>query len=69
MFIFFFYFFFRNFLFPCKSGNYYHLLKTFTNSLEPDEDQQNVGPDLDPNALTLLYCSWKIFLKVDFEKS
>ena len=27
-----------------------HLLITFTNSLNPD---QNVGPDLDPNGLTL----------------
>ena len=26
---------------------------TFANSLEPDHDRQNVGPDLDPNSLTL----------------
>ena len=25
----------------------------FANSLDPDQDQQNVGPDLDPNCLTL----------------
>ena len=25
----------------------------FANSLNPDEDQQNVGLDLDPNCLTL----------------
>ena len=23
--------------------------KTFANSLDPDQDRQNVGPDLDPN--------------------
>ena len=30
-----------------------HLLITFPYSLDPDQDQQNVGPDLDPNRLTL----------------
>ena len=25
----------------------------FANSLDPDQDQHNVGPDLDPNHLTL----------------
>ena len=29
------------------------LLIIFTNSLDPDQAQQNVGPDLDPNGLTL----------------
>ena len=29
------------------------LLITFVNSLDPDQDRQNVGPDLDPNRLTL----------------
>ena len=29
------------------------LLITFANSLDPDQDGQNVGPDLDPNCLTL----------------
>ena len=28
------------------------LLMTFANSLKPDQAQQNVGPDLDPNCLT-----------------
>ena len=28
-------------------------LTTFANSLDPDQDQRNVGPDLDPNCLTL----------------
>ena len=34
----------------------------FANSLDPDQAQQNVGPDLDPNCLTL------VFLK-EFSKS
>ena len=29
------------------------LLITFANSLDPDQGQQNVGPDPDPNHLTL----------------
>ena len=29
------------------------LLITFANSLDPDKARQNVGPDLDPNSLTL----------------
>ena len=29
------------------------LLIIFANSLDPDQAQQNVGPDLDPNYLTL----------------
>ena len=28
------------------------LLKTFANSLDPDQARQNAGPDLDPNCLT-----------------
>ena len=28
-------------------------LITFANSLDPDQDRQNVGPDLDLNCLTL----------------
>ena len=39
------------------------LLITFTNSLNPDQDRQNVGPDLDPNCLTLI-----LFLKETFER-
>ena len=30
---------------PC--GDFCRLLITFANSLEPDQDRQNVGPDLD----------------------
>ena len=29
------------------------LLINFANSLDLDQDQQNAGPDLDPNRLTL----------------
>ena len=35
------------------SGDLYRLLMSFANSLDPDQDRQNVGPDLDPNRLTL----------------
>ena len=31
--------------------------------MDPDQDRQNVGPDLDPNHLTLI-----VFLKVSFEE-
>ena len=34
-------------------GDFHHWLITFTNSLDPDQDRQNVGPDLDPTCLTL----------------
>ena len=39
------------------------LLITFANSLETDQAQQFVGPDLDPNCLTLL-----VFLKYFLKK-
>ena len=35
------------------SGGLSAVLITFANSLDPDQDRQNVGPDLDPNRLTL----------------
>ena len=35
------------------SGNFCHLLITFANSFDPDQARQNVGPDLDPNCLTM----------------
>ena len=35
------------------SSDFCHLLKTYANSLDPDQDRQNVGPDLDSNCLTL----------------
>ena len=36
------------------NANFCHLLITFANSLDPDEDRQKVGPDLGPNCLTLI---------------
>ena len=33
--------------------DFFRLLITFANSLYPDQGQQNVDPDLDPNCLTL----------------
>ena len=33
-------------------GVFCHLIITFANSLDPDQDRQNVGPDLDPNSVT-----------------
>ena len=36
------------------SGDFERLLIPFTNSLDPDQDRQNVvGADLDPNHLTV----------------
>ena len=35
------------------SDDFCHLLITFANFLDPDQDGQNVGPDLEPNRLTL----------------
>ena len=52
------------------SRDFCYLMITFANSLDPDQDRQNVGPDQGSNLLTL----WsEIFLKeflekVDFEK-
>ena len=34
------------------SGDFCRLLITFANSLDQDQDQQNLGSDLDPNHLT-----------------
>ena len=34
------------------SGDFCRLFITFTNSLDPDQDRQNVGPDLDSNCWT-----------------
>ena len=35
------------------SCDFYHLLLTFANNLNPDQYQQTIGSDLDPNRLTL----------------
>ena len=37
------------------SGDFCHLLITFANNLDIDQDLQNFGPDLDPNHLTLIW--------------
>ena len=39
--------------FLLASGDYCHLLITFANGLDLDQDRHNVGPNLDPNSLTL----------------
>ena len=44
------------------------LLITFANSLEPDQDRQNVGPDLGLKCLTLIVFPKEFFEKVNFEK-
>ena len=36
--------------------------------LDPDQARQNVGPNLDPNCLTLMIFSKEYFAEVDFEK-
>ena len=43
-------------------GNFCCLQIIFANSLDPDQAQQSVGPDLEPNRLTLI-----VFLKVSYE--
>ena len=35
------------------SDDFGHLLINFADSLDPDQDQHSVGPDLDSNPLTL----------------
>ena len=42
------------------SSDFCCLLITFANSLDQDQDQQNVGPDLGPNRFTL-YTTDRIF--------
>ena len=45
------------------------MLITIANSLDPDQAQQNVGPDLDPICLKTLTVFLKDFFeKVNFEK-
>ena len=45
------------------SGDFSNLQITFTNSLDPDQDRQNVGPDLVPKRLTPLIVFLKEFFK------
>ena len=40
------------------------LLRTFSNNLDPDQAQQDIKPDLDPNCLTL-----RVFLKEVFKNA
>ena len=42
---------------------------TFTNSLETDQARQNVGPDLNPNCLTLMVFLKELFEKVVFDEN
>ena len=35
------------------SGDFCHLLIIIANRLDPDQEQQSVGPDLEPNGLIL----------------
>ena len=42
-----------NLFLEVASSNYCFLLITSENSLDPDQDRQNVGPDLHPSCLTL----------------
>ena len=37
----------------CFLIDFSRLLMTSANSLDPDRDRQNVGPDLDPDRLTI----------------
>ena len=43
-------------------GEFRSLSIAFANSLNPDEDQHNVGIVLDPNCLTLRWCSRVVYL-------
>ena len=45
-----------------------HLLITVANILDPDQARQKVGPDLDPNCLTLIIFLKEFFEKVDLKK-
>ena len=42
---------------------------TFANSLEPDQDQQNVGPGLDQICLILIMFLKEFFEKDNFEEN
>ena len=48
-----------------------HLQKFFATNLDPAQSRQNIGPDLDPNRLTLWWYSWKKLLNklILFKKS
>ena len=46
-----------SFSFLSGRGEFCRLLIIFANSLDPDQDRQNVGPDVYPNSLTLWWFS------------
>ena len=45
------------------------MLTTFASSLDPDQAPQNVGPDLDPNCLTLILFLKELLENVNFKKN
>ena len=45
------------------------LVITFANSLDPNQDRQNVCPDLDPSCLKLVVFLEEFNEKVNFDKS
>ena len=54
------------------ASDFFLLLITFANSLDPDQDwvRQNIGPDLDPNCFDADGIFLKeFFKKVNFEKN
>ena len=44
------------------------MLITFTNDLDPDQARHSVGPDLDPNHLTLIVFLIEFFENVHFKR-
>ena len=50
-------------IFATPFAYWWRLLITFANSLDQDQEWQNVGPDLDPICITLSLYSQKNFLK------
>ena len=55
-----------NYFLAC--GDFYRVFITYANSLDPDQDRQNVGPDLDPNSLALIVYLKEFFEKLNFDK-
>ena len=55
-------FYFKLYMLSCfhsclARSDFFHLLITFANRLDPDQDQFSVRPYLDPNCLTPWKCS------------
>ena len=46
------------------AGKFCRLLTNFANSLDPEQDRQNVGPDLDPNPFDTLIVVTYYFLEI-----